>query len=478
MLRPYIPVSCIPQFDPTRLPYWDLYTERDQQESIALGGTMAGQFTAGLSGGQRKVFLLELLCQRLEQQKQQGKQEHFLILLDEPFAGVTDDFVPYIVRRLQQLQSTKQKRQAITLVIVTNDHVSAVTSPKVADHVLHVSSLDRSIVQLTSNVNQDDDDAKITSSSHHNESDNKENSMVDTISVPRDDILWALCSPIPASLVMDKPANELRQSDDEFQQEGSSSSSTPNDGTSQATPLNSPSTRLSIADLAFFWKVEIVASRFWLLLLSSVVICFGFFLLCLWDSDDTTAAALVLMASTLLSFFAMNPFVLPLVDWRYAVQQEGQAWLFGSSSRRRVGGGALAPHVGPQGILKFSSLLIILIVLSVLQFLVVNAVTGSFSSPSSFWKFDIWLGMIMDSIAHCVPGMILGIFSNMDFTMVQLVGSVPVMLTIFFSTTFSPCSGVQVVKELRYLTSRFYFWCFVPGVQDLMEGCPSTRGHT
>ena len=30
---------------------------------------------------------------------------------------------------------------------------------------------------------------------------------------------------------------------------------------------------------------------------------------------------------------------------------------------------------------------------------------------------------------------------------------------IFFSTTFSPGSGVAGVKELRYLFARFYLWC-------------------
>jgi hypothetical protein len=28
------------------------------------------------------------------------------------------------------------------------------------------------------------------------------------------------------------------------------------------------------------------------------------------------------------------------------------------------------------------------------------------------------------------------------------------------------------VKEVRYLFTRFYFWCMVPGVKDQMEGCP------
>jgi hypothetical protein len=43
---------------------------------------------------------------------------------------------------------------------------------------------------------------------------------------------------------------------------------------------------------------------------------------------------------------------------------------------------------------------------------------------------------------------------------------------IFFSTTFSPGSRVEGLKELRYLFSRFYLFCMIPFVQDGMEGCP------
>jgi hypothetical protein len=49
---------------------------------------------------------------------------------------------------------------------------------------------------------------------------------------------------------------------------------------------------------------------------------------------------------------------------------------------------------------------------------------------------------------------------------------------IFFSTTFSPGSGVPVLKELRYLFPRFYWWCIIPGVQDDMEGCPPEEVNT
>jgi hypothetical protein len=60
-MRPYITVSKIPNFDPARLPYWDVYEGEGTAATIKAGGTMAGQFTAGLSGGQRKLLLFELI---------------------------------------------------------------------------------------------------------------------------------------------------------------------------------------------------------------------------------------------------------------------------------------------------------------------------------------------------------------------------------------------------------------------------------
>lgn len=69
-MRPYIPVSKIPKFDPTKLPYWDIYEREGTADSIKCGGTMAGEFTAGLSGGQRKLLLFELICQRTRDQSE------------------------------------------------------------------------------------------------------------------------------------------------------------------------------------------------------------------------------------------------------------------------------------------------------------------------------------------------------------------------------------------------------------------------
>jgi ABC-type nitrate/sulfonate/bicarbonate transport system ATPase subunit len=82
-LRPYIAVSKIPNFDPTSLPFWKIYEHEGKAGIIQVGGTMAGEFTAGLSGGQRKLLLFELIYQRTMNQKQ------LLLVFDEPFAGVT-----------------------------------------------------------------------------------------------------------------------------------------------------------------------------------------------------------------------------------------------------------------------------------------------------------------------------------------------------------------------------------------------------
>ena len=64
-VRPYIQVRKIPNFESSRLPYWDLYVKKTLEggaknasynPAIKIGGTMAGKFTAGLSGGRINRF--------------------------------------------------------------------------------------------------------------------------------------------------------------------------------------------------------------------------------------------------------------------------------------------------------------------------------------------------------------------------------------------------------------------------------------
>ena len=142
-LRPYIPVRKIPDFDPTQLPYWNLYSQKKLEEAggaknasynpdVKIGGTMAGEFVTGLSGGQRKMMAFELVRQRT------SSQSDLLIVLDEPFAGVTDDFVPFITARLEEMARKHN------LVLVTNDHVGVLT--EMADSTITVSAIDRSKV--------------------------------------------------------------------------------------------------------------------------------------------------------------------------------------------------------------------------------------------------------------------------------------------------------------------------------------------
>merc|ERR1712029_42157 len=64
-----------------------------------------------------------------------------------------------------------------------------------------------------------------------------------------------------------------------------------------------------------------------------------------------------------------------------------------------------------------------------------------------------------------------GLYSDLPDAAVQILGAMPFLFMIFFSTTFSPGAGVRGLKELRYLFSRYYLWCMLP--EDIgMEGCP------
>jgi energy-coupling factor transporter ATP-binding protein EcfA2 len=133
-MRPYISIAKIPNFDPKNLPYWDIYEKEGKASTIQAGGTMAGEYTAGLCGGQRKLLLFELIRQRVQNEK------NLLIVLDEPFAGVTDDFVPFIVDQLEKL------RQSHNIVLVTNDHIETLTNR--ADNTITVSAIDRTTVKI------------------------------------------------------------------------------------------------------------------------------------------------------------------------------------------------------------------------------------------------------------------------------------------------------------------------------------------
>jgi hypothetical protein len=366
-MRPYIPVTKIPNFDPTKLPYWDIYVREGKADTIQVGGTMAGAFTAGLSGGQRKLLLFELICQRT-----MDKSE-LLIALDEPFAGVTDDFIPYMVERLNDL------RLKHNIIIVTNDHIETLT--KLADNTITVSALDRKVVKVN-----------------------------DREGVDRLRTLFALSI------------------GDEFKWSSTQE------------------------DLAFFFQCEIFANDALVGIVCFSIFCFSLFIATFWDSDDDQAA-LVLVAGGIVSYFCANPYLLSLVDWRNAMEEEAEALMHASKGMNRA--------------LKTTLTVSIIFIVSWAEFGVVNAVIGGLSD------IKFWVAMFFDSASMTFPLICLGIYTKMEFQSVQVLGLLPFLLMIFLSTTFSPGSGVPVIKELRYLFARFYFWCMVPGVEDDMEGCPA-----
>ena len=123
-----------------------------------------------------------------------------------------------------------------------------------------------------------------------------------------------------------------------------------------------------------------------------------------------------------------------------------------------------------NGALKSLMTVLIALILSFAECGVVVAVVDGLS------HIKFWLGVFLDSASMTFPLVCLGIYTHMDFQSVEILGTLPFLLMIFLSTTFSPGSGVEGIKELRYLFSRFYLWCMVPDVADDMEGCPEDEG--
>lgn len=369
-LRPYIAVSAIPNFDPSQLPYWDIYIKEKKDKNIIVGGTIAGQFMAGLSGGQRKLLLFELIFQRT------ASQDNLLIVLDEPFAGVTDDFVPFIVERLNEM------RKKHNILLVTNDHVD--TLKAMADNTVTVSAIDRSCVKINGKEGVDRELALIAMSIG-----------------------------------------------DDYKHSANNS------------------------DLKFFCSVEFSKQGGILNVAAFAVFAFSLFLLMFWDSKPGSEA-LVLIAAGMVSFFTANPYFLQLVDWRVYMIEEAEALLHSSKAMNKY--------------LKTTLTLFLLFVISCVQFGCMDAVLGTLTT----WGF--FFGVLFDNLSLLVSMVTLGLYTNLPDQAVQILGAMPFLLMIFFSTTFSPGAGVPGVKALRYLFSRFYLWCMLPDpIGSQMEGCPESN---
>jgi ABC-type lipoprotein export system ATPase subunit len=367
-IRPYITVAKIPNFDPTNLPYWSTYVAEERAATIKVGGTMAGQFTAGLSGGQRKLLLFELICQRIR------TQHDLLIVLDEPFAGVTDDFIPFIIERLQEMRTNHN------VVLVTNDHVETLT--KLADNTITVSAMDRTKVR----INQRPDP------------------------IDREKTIAALS--LGGTYTYDSTVDEYK----------------------------------------FFWDVEVYNNQHLVGVAVFVLFAFGLLLLTYWNSDQNTAGLVLIGASTV-AFMCLQPFMVTLVEWRDAMREESEALLHSSKGMNKV--------------LKTLLSFMVVFIISFIEYGCINAIITGFED------FKFWVAILFDGISIIFPSLVLGIFTTFPQHIAILLGAIPFLLGIVFSTTFSPGSGLPVVSLSRYLFARFYFWCMVPGVKEYMARCPS-----
>lgn len=376
-LRPYIPVRKIPDFDPSQLPYWDLYSkttlEGDTKNvsynpNVKIGGTMAGEFTAGLSGGQRKMMAFELVRQRT------NSQSDLLIVLDEPFAGVTDDFVPFITARLEEMQRKHN------LVLVTNDHVQVLTN--MADSTITVSAIDRSKV------------------------------LVDGKAHERELALHALAK---------------------------------GEGFERS---------IGNRDLWFFVQTELLTSPQVIISVGFTAISMGLFLMTFWDSKRGEEA-LVLIAVQIIAFFAINPYLIALTDWRNIVVEEADALM----------------HSSVQSMLALKSIVSLTLLLVIIT-IAFGCLVAVLDTPVTN-DVVMWISMVFDLASLTLPFICLGLYSSLPLQIVQTVASMPFLFMIFFSGTFSPGAGVEGIKGLRFLFSRFYLWCRLPRVKDNMDGCPS-----
>ena len=297
---------------------------------------MAGEFVAGLSGGQRKILLFELIVQRATQSGQQ-----LLIVLDEPFAGVTDDFVPWIVEKLDYLRDQKHN-----IVLVTNDHVQ--TLMDLADNTISVSAVDRSMVRINQNH-----------TSH------------------RQMVLHVLGS--------------------------------------VGVDYNYPKARES--DLKFFWQVEVIMSKSLLGVVTFMMFLYGLFLVTFWNSQPSSAG-LIIIATDIVSFFAVNPYLLSLVDWRNAIAEEAEALVHSSKSMNNF--------------LKTMLCTLLLVCISVVSYGMVNAVVEGLEG------LNFLVAIVFDLCSTTLPFVAFGLYTTFPHHVCQILAIMPFNFLVLFSNTFCP----------------------------------------
>jgi hypothetical protein len=189
----------------------------------------------------------------------------------------------------------------------------------------------------------------------------------------------------------------------------------------------------SMADLYFFFEVEVVRSA---ALRNAAVFTVGgyaLFLATYWNSN-TSSGALVIVASTYMSLLCLNAYLLTLVDWRDHMREEAEALLHSSVTMNTA--------------LKCILSTALFVVISLLQWGAVATVGNGFES------FTFWIYIFMDNAFGAFPFIYLGLYTSLSAVAVETVGILPFLFTIFFSTAFSPGSGLPGLKALRYLFPR------------------------
>ena len=122
--------------------------------------------------------------------------------------------------------------------------------------------------------------------------------------------------------------------------------------------------------------------------------------------------------------------------------------------------------------MKIMLALLLFLLVSLIQWGCVNGVVDGFEGGEFF------VGMLVDNLSLIGPFLFFGLYTKLPMEAVETLSFMPFLFVIFFSSTFSPSSGVKGVEELRYLFSRFYIFCSIPSVKDSMKGCPDSDLNT
>merc|ERR1712195_349465 len=143
------------------------------------------------------------------------------------------------------------------------------------------------------------------------------------------------------------------------------------------------------------------------------------FLMSFWDSK-AGQEALVLVGLQIVAFFAINPFLISLADWRNTVTEEADALM----------------HASVQTMMHLKSVvtLILLIVINVITFGCLIACLDTKATNDA----GMWVSMLFDSASLTLPFICFGLSSQLPLQIVQILASLPFLFMIFFSTTFSP----------------------------------------